>query len=64
MDINNDQKLIGVDVAAEMLGVTRGTLYVWVCHKKIPYFKIGRLIKFGLSDIEKWIKKRRIKELH
>ena len=58
------RRFINIKELAEYLGMSRGTLYVWVCHKKIPHLKIGGLVKFDMSDIEKWIRRRRIKELH
>ncbi len=38
--------------ASRFLGVSSGTLYVWVCQKRIPYVKIGRLTKFDPKDIK------------
>jgi len=36
------------------LGVTEGTLYAWVCYRKIPFTKIGRLVKFDKQRIDQW----------
>ncbi|MDD2840702.1 MAG: helix-turn-helix domain-containing protein [Rickettsiales bacterium] len=43
--------------AAEFLGVKENTLAVWSCNKryKLPYIKIGRLIKYRLDDLEAFI---------
>ncbi|MDE2232334.1 MAG: helix-turn-helix domain-containing protein [Candidatus Omnitrophica bacterium] len=49
---------------SEFLGVTKGTLYVWVCHKKIPYVKVGRLVKFDLNQLEQWLKKNSVAMLN
>ncbi len=53
-----EKRFIGINDCAEYLGLTRGTLYVWVCHRKIPYLKMGRLVKFDLKVIEKWVKEK------
>ena len=54
---------MGIDELAQFLGVSKGTLYVWVCHKEIPYLKVGRLVKFDSSEIDRWLNKRKVKEL-
>ena len=41
--------------ASEYLGVSVNTLYSWVSQKKIDYVKIGRLTKFDLKAIDKFI---------
>jgi len=38
-----------------MLGVKPGTLYAWVCQRKIPFVKCGRLTKFDIRQIDNWI---------
>ena len=45
---------------AEYLGIKEGTVSVWVCHKKIPYVKVGRLVKFDLRNIDKWLEERSV----
>ena len=50
-----DRRYLGIKELAQYLGIREGTLYVWVCHRKIPYVKVGRLVKFDLQKIEKWI---------
>jgi len=58
-----EKRFLGIEEASEYLGLTKGTLYGWVCHKKIPYLKIGRLVKFDLREIEPWLKDKRVKEI-
>lgn len=50
-----EKRFLGIKELAEYLGITEGTVYVWVCHRKIPYLKVGRLVKFDLRKIEKWL---------
>ena len=56
-----EKRFLGLQEVSEYLGVTKGTLYVWVCHKRIPYLKMGRLVKFDLQEIESWLKDKRVK---
>ncbi len=60
MGIAIEKRFLSIPEAAEYLGLTKGTLYVWVCQKKIPYIKVGRLVKFDLKKIEKWLEERTV----
>lgn len=46
--------------AAEILGVTPGTLQVWrpTGRYAIPFIKVGRLVKYRPSALEEWIESR------
>lgn len=52
--MKNDGRLLKIEEVAELLGVAVPTLYGWVGAKKIPYRKIGRLLRFDRQDIENW----------
>ncbi len=58
-----DKRYINPQELSEYLGMSKGTLYVWVCQKKIPYLKVGKLVKFDIIEIDNWLKDKRIKEL-
>ena len=58
-----EKRYLGISECSQYIGVTKGTLYVWVCHKKIPYLKVGRLVKFDLRVIEKWLKENSVERL-
>ena len=65
MDVGTIQRrFLGVNECSQYLGVTKGTLYVWVCHRKIPYLKVGRLVKFDLKVIEEWLKESSVAKLN
>jgi excisionase family DNA binding protein len=49
------KRLITIKEASEYLGISKNTLYSWVSQKKIDYVKIGRLTKFDLKVIDKFI---------
>ncbi len=51
------QKLLSVTEAAEFLGIKKSTLYEWIIQKKVPHYKVGRLVKFRREDLEAWLKK-------
>ena len=54
-----DQGLIDIGRVSEYLDVKVNTIYSWVTQRKIPYVKVGRLIKFDLQDINLWIAQRK-----
>ena len=47
--------LININELSELTGLSVGTLYQWVSQRKIPYVKVGRLTKFDLGRIKKWL---------
>ena len=48
--------------AAEYLGIAESTLAVWRSNKryKLPYIKVGRLIRYKLSDLDAFIESRTV----
>ena len=51
----NEQKLLNIDELSNFLGVKKQTIYCWVSQGQIPSFKVGRLIRFDLKQIRKWL---------
>ncbi len=47
--------LIGIDELASLLRIHKGTIYNWVYRRKIPYVKVGRLVRFDLAEITKYL---------
>lgn len=52
--------LFSPNEAAEYLGVDPKTLCVWRCTKRyrLPYVKVGRNVRYRLSDLQAWIDSR------
>lgn len=50
--------------SAEYIGVTAGTLNVWRCTKRypLPYIKVGRKVRYRLSDLDAFLASRTIGE--
>ena len=55
------KRLVNTQELAKYIGITEGTARVWCCHKKIPYVKVGRLVRFDLDDIDAWVNKSKVK---
>lgn len=55
---------IGINEAAEYLGVTKETIRNWIKKQNgIPAQKIGKLWKFKKSELDAWIKSGKSAEL-
>ena len=50
------EKWPSVEEIAEFLGVSKETIYRWLDKKKMPAHRMGRLWKFQVSEVDKWIK--------
>ena len=57
-----DRKLVGIKELAEYLGIKTDTLYSWIYQRKIPYVKVGRLVKFDSIQIDEWLSKNSVQE--
>ena len=40
----------------EHLGVGRETILQWIAKRNMPAYKVGRLWKFKLSEVDDWIR--------
>jgi excisionase family DNA binding protein len=56
--ITKQKQLLDTNEAAEYLGIRKNTLYEWILQRKIPYVKVGRLVKFREDELEAWLKER------
>jgi len=46
---------LNIEGLAKYLGIAEKTIRKWVLNREIPYHKIKKVIRFRLSEIEKWI---------
>jgi len=56
-------RYIGVDELAQYLGVKKRTAYHLVETMQIPHYRIGRLIRFKLSEVEEWMATKKIEPM-
>lgn len=60
MENKNDDRWIGIEEAANYIGVNRDTIRNWI--KKdtgIPAHKIGKLWEFKKFELDQWVKSGR-----
>ena len=55
--VNN---LLSPSQLAQDLGISIETVYAWTSQKRIPYFKVSRLVRFNLSDVNEWLAGQKI----
>lgn len=60
--ISNQKQLLDTNEAAELLGISKNTLYEWVIQKRVPYIKVGRLTKFKKEALEEWLTRKSVGE--
>jgi excisionase family DNA binding protein len=51
VELTADNQLVGKEEIAEMLGMTIRTVDNWMDRGLLPYFKIGRSVRFRKNDV-------------
>lgn len=51
-----EKKYLGVEELATILSISKNTIYSWISQRKIPYIKVGRLVRFDAKEIDRWLK--------
>lgn len=54
------RRLIDIQEAAEYTGLSPHTVYTMVSQRRIPFVKVGRLVKFDVELLDKWIKQNTV----
>ncbi len=62
MNNSTTDKLLTAQETAEILGVKLQTLATWRCTKRggPPFIKVGALIRYRLSEVERWLQRQTI----
>jgi excisionase family DNA binding protein len=47
---------VSVEAVADHLGVAKESIYRWIERRELPAHRVGRLWKFKLSEIDKWVR--------
>ena len=54
-----ERRLTDISGVSQYLRVSVNTTYGWVFRRKLPFFKVGRLLRFDLDDIDAWLTERK-----
>lgn len=52
--------LLTIQEASHRLAIPVKTLRDWVYKRKMPYFKVGKLVRFDTAKIDAWIQSKQI----
>lgn len=50
------EQWVSVDQVAQHLNVKTFTIYKWLERKDMPAHKVGRLWRFKISEVDRWVK--------
>lgn len=50
-----EERWVRVDKVAAHLGVVKDSVYRWVESKELPAHRVGRLLRFKLSEVDAWV---------
>jgi len=53
--LKSHQRLLTVEEVSRYLAVSVSTVYGWVWQRRIPFVKLGRALRFDLSDLEAFV---------
>ena len=51
----SDERWVGVRDVASHLGVGKDSVYRWVEKRGLPARRVGRLLRFRLSEVDAWV---------
>lgn len=51
-----ENRWLSVDEIAAYLGIKRETVYKWIERRRMPAHKVGRLWKFKLDEVDRWVR--------
>jgi len=57
-----DKRLVNAMGLAGYLNLSVNTVYSWVWHKRVPYHKLGRVLRFDLNEIDKLLDTYKVKQ--
>jgi len=51
-----NDRYLSVAETCSYLGIKRDTVYKWIDKKELPAHRAGKLWKFKISEVDKWVK--------
>lgn len=52
MEVGNPEKWVNLEDVAEHLSLSKDTVRNWVKEGRLPHYKVGKMYKFQLSEID------------
>jgi excisionase family DNA binding protein len=60
VDTNQIPELMSIEQLAQRLGITVRHVRRLVAEKRLPYYKVGSLVRFDSAEIKVWLESRRV----
>lgn len=57
--VSGEEKWVDVEVVAKHLGVRKESIYRWIDRRGFPAHRVGRLLRFRLSEVDEWVRTSR-----
>jgi excisionase family DNA binding protein len=54
------RKYLTVKEVSAYMGIAPDTIYAMVSQRRIPYVKVGRLVKFDQAALDTWLKQHTV----
>ncbi len=51
-----EERWVGVEDVAKHLGVNKDSVYRWIDKMGLPAHRVGRLLRFRISEIDDWVR--------
>lgn len=61
--LRDGSSLVSIDEAAVLLGVSKRTAQRFVERRAIPFYRVARLVRFDVRDLEQYLSGRRVEEV-
>ncbi|MBI3291877.1 MAG: helix-turn-helix domain-containing protein [Elusimicrobia bacterium] len=54
------EQLVSIKTLGQLLEVPEKTIRTWVWKRQVPYYKLGKLIRFSVGEIRTWYRIRKV----
>ncbi|MEW6063242.1 MAG: helix-turn-helix domain-containing protein [Nanoarchaeota archaeon] len=58
----DEKRFLTIKELSQMLNISIGSLYNMIYMKEIPYYKIGKRVRFNEEEIMNWLEKQKLNE--
>ena len=55
------KNLVSIEKISEILDINVKTIYDWTSTRKIPHYKVGRLVRFDVDAVVNWLETHEVK---
>ena len=56
MDNSTPSRWYSLDEIAAHIGITRETCVKWIKEKSLPAYKVGKVWRFKVEEVDRWVK--------